>query len=73
MADVKTMWAHYKKPTPLKWRKIGDYILLLTAFIDGSLPKWPIPDEYKIWIAAGVSFIGITLKFWTNTKKEENA
>ena len=66
---LKAMINNYKKPTPNRWRKIGDYILLITGLIPIQLPMLPIPDNQKVWIGAGSTFVGITLKFWTNTKK----
>lgn len=66
---LKSMINNYKKPTPVKWRKIGDYILVVQVFITGSLPTWPLPENQKVIIGSIVNFIGVSLKFWTNTKK----
>lgn len=65
------MIKNYKKPTPIKWRKVGDYVLVLQVFITGQLPLWPMPDNTKVIIGSVVNFVGVTIKFWTNTKKEE--
>lgn len=70
---LKTMMQHYKKPTPIKWRKIGDYILLTSAFLSGNLPALPFNDNIKVWIGVGINFVGISLKFWTNTKKDPDS
>lgn len=69
MGAVARMWARYKQPTHPKWRKIGDYILLVTGFVTASLPTWSfISAENKVIIGAITGFVGMTLKFWTNTK-----
>lgn len=69
MGAVGRMWARYKEPTHPKWRKIGDYILLLTGFITTSLPTWTfLSAEHKVIVGAITGFVGMTLKFWTNTQ-----
>jgi hypothetical protein len=68
--SLKSMIKNYKKPTPTRWRKIGDYVLLVTGLIPVQLPMLPIPDNHKVWIGAASTFLGITIKFWTNTKKD---
>lgn len=67
---LKSMISNYKKPTPKKWRKIGDYVLLVTGLVPMQLPLLPIPDNQKVWIGAISTLLGITIKFWTNTKKD---
>lgn len=69
MGAFKQMLDNYKKPTPNKWRKIGDYILVIQVFVTSSLPTWPLPEHQKVIIGSIVNFVGISLKFWTNTKK----
>ena len=68
---------NYWKPTPKKWRKIGDTILAVGTFITaGSLLGYDqmkeifSPKEVKIIIAA--SFVlGVVGKFLTNFFKDE--
>ena len=71
------MLKNYWKPTPKKWRKIGDTILAVGTFITaGSLLGYDqmkeifTPKEVKIIIAC--SFVlGVVGKFLTNFFKEE--
>ena len=65
------IFENYKKPTPAKWRKIGDYVLVLQMFLSANIPALPIPENTKLWVMLAVNFIGTTVKFWTNTKKDE--
>ena len=68
---------NYWKPTPKKWRKIGDTILAVGTFITaGSLLAYDqmkeifTPKEVKAIIA--IAFIlGVAGKFLTNFFKEE--
>ena len=68
---------NYWKPTPKKWRKIGDTILAVGTFITaGSLVGYDqmkeifTPQEVKLIIA--LSFIlGVAGKFLTNFFKDE--
>lgn len=70
--NIKQVIDNYKKPTPMKWRKIGDYVLLLQVFVTGQLPLWPVPDQTKVIVGSIVTFVGISVKFWTNTKKDDD-
>jgi uncharacterized PurR-regulated membrane protein YhhQ (DUF165 family) len=67
----------YYKPTPRKWRKIGDTILTVGTFITaGSLIQYEqlkevfSPQEVKIIIATAF-VLGVSGKFLTNFFKEE--
>lgn len=74
---MKALLSNYWKPTPTKWRKIGDSILAVGTFITaGSLLGYDqmkeifTPKEVKIIIAA--SFVlGVVGKFLTNFFKDE--
>ena len=69
---LKSMIQNYKKPTPIRWRKIGDYILVITGLVQTQLPMLPFADNVKMYVGMAVNFIGISLKFWTNTKKDDD-
>lgn len=64
---------NYYKPTPKKWRKIGDAILLgctsLSAFVMGS----PLTDNGKAWATFILNVIGVAGKVVTNFFKEDEA
>ena len=71
-AKVKTVWENYKAPTPWKFRKIGDFALImvlvvnfgLTTIPDGILQAFTI--KLFMW---GNSVLGFGIKLWTNTMK----
>lgn len=69
---------NYYKPTPKKYRKLGDALLAVAVFVTGggllafdSLSQIFTPSELKIII--GTAFIiGCAGKFLTNLFKEES-
>jgi hypothetical protein len=68
---MKNTISNYMKPTPAKWRKIGDFVLIIQAVLSANIPALPIAENKKIWAMLVVNLIGTTVKFWTNTKKED--
>ena len=69
--------SNYYKPTPKKWRKIGDTILAVGTFVTaGSLVQYDqlkeifTPQEVK-FIIASAFVLGVSGKFLTNFFKEE--
>ena len=68
---------NYWKPTPKKWRKIGDSILAVATFVTaGGLIEFEklerIYSTKELKVAIGVFlFLGVTGKFLTNFFKEE--
>ena len=74
---MKKILSHYWKPTPKKWRKIGDAILAVGTFVTAggllafdTMQQIYSPKELKIII--GVAFVlGVLGKFLTNFFKEE--
>lgn len=72
--SLKSMMQNYKKPTPNKWRRVGDYVLILQVFITGQLPAWSfLPDHTKVIVGSVVNLLGVSIKFWTNTKKDDDS
>lgn len=67
---MRQAWENYKKPVPIKWRKIGDFALVISTFLSGSIMGLPLPDSEKLWIIFILNFISTCLKFWANTKKD---
>ena len=63
---------NYYKPTPKKWRKIGDAILFLSASISAFIPTSPLDDGSKLWAMFGLNIFGIIGKTATNFFKEED-
>lgn len=66
MKKLKALWKNYKAPTPDKWRKIGDSLLIISIGLDGIVATLPIPEKVKIWIMAIISVMGVAGKFLTN-------
>lgn len=68
---MKNVMINYRKPTPPKWRKIGDACLLLALVVEPLVQSMPLQDENaKAWMTWGFSAVLIVLKFWTNTRTE---
>lgn len=63
---------NYYQPTPKKWRKIGDAILLITATLSTLMMTAPFSDKtiaITVWI---LSVVGVVGKVITNFFKEED-
>lgn len=63
MKKLKSLWKNYKKPTPDKWRKIGDSILAVSLFLTTTTVSIPHIDKWIPFTAAALGIIG---KFLTN-------
>jgi len=62
---------NWNKPTPKKWRDIGDAALALSAAISGAIATLPLPDEIKIIALPILNIIGAAIKFLTKLTHEE--
>lgn len=62
----KTLREKYELPTPIKWRKIGDSILVGTSGMSAIMMGAPIPEHYTIWIVFSLNVIGVGGKIITN-------
>jgi hypothetical protein len=63
---------NYYKPTPAKWRKIGDAILLTTATLSTLMMTAPFNDHtiaITVWL---LSVVGVVGKVLTNFFKDES-
>lgn len=58
---------HYYKPTPVKWRKLGDALLGISTTITG----FAIYEEVK-WLAISALALGVIGKFLTNFFSEND-
>jgi len=58
---------NYWKPTPKKWRKVGDTLLLISVSFTGL----SIVDEMR-WLGLAVSMCAAAGKFLTNFFADEN-
>jgi uncharacterized protein (DUF2062 family) len=72
------MMVNYWKPTPKKWRKIGDSLLAVATVLSiGGLWQFDnlkdvfTPTELKAMIIASI-LLGVVGKFLTNFFKEED-
>lgn len=71
------MISNYYKPTPKKWRKIGDAILAVGVFVTSggllafdTLSQIFTPKELKVIIGIAL-ILGVLGKFITNLFKED--
>jgi hypothetical protein len=74
-----TMMKNYWKPTPKKWRKLGDALLAVATVIAiggiwqyDSLKEIFTTTELKIMIVSSIIF-GVVGKFLTNFFKEDKS
>jgi hypothetical protein len=70
---MKSLWDSYKKPTPVRWRKIGDFALVMLPVIQVGLmgaPEGTFSPGQQYWIGFASSILIPAFKFWTNTRKE---
>ena len=75
MRAAKTIWKNYKEPTPDKWRKRGDYALVLLASIQiaiASAPAEVLTIRQSYWISLILTLVITSYKFWTNTQTNED-
>lgn len=73
---MKNLWQSYKQPTPNKWRKRGDWalimaiVVLIVDYITPSISEIPgLNDGQRFWIAKLFGVVLIIYKFYTNTRK----
>jgi len=62
----KSLGEKYKSPTPIKWRKIGDSVLVGTSGMSAIMMGAPLPENYTIWIIFTLNIIGVGGKVITN-------
>lgn len=63
---VKNIENRYFKPTPKKWRKLGDALLAVST----TITTYAIVEEMK-WLALTAVILGAAGKFMTNFFTEE--
>ncbi len=61
----------YYKPTPVKWRKIGDAILLGSTSLSAMMMGAPLSETNKTWCIFLLNVFGVAGKVLTNFFKEE--
>jgi hypothetical protein len=61
---------NYTAPTPVKWRKIGDTILLVSSSLSTMVMGLPISEHAQLWTVFVVNIIGVIGKVLTNLTKE---
>lgn len=59
--------SNYYKPTPTKWRKLGDALLGASTMIT----TYAVIDEWNNYITLGALILGVVGKFLTNFFSEE--
>lgn len=71
---MKTSWSirNYYKPTPIKWRMIGDLLILLIPVFTVLISEAPNLDAVtKYWLGGGLNIMLVIGKYATNCFKEE--
>jgi hypothetical protein len=63
---------NWNRPTPKKWRSIGDAILILGAGLGGLITALPLSDDLKLWLLPIITFLTPVGKFITKLFGYEN-
>lgn len=56
---------NWNRPTPKRWRNIGDSILILGAGLMGLITALPLSDDLKLWLLPILGFLTPVGKFIT--------
>ena len=67
---IRTISNRYSSQTPLRWKIMGDSILILGAAISGAVMGLPMPDNTKLWINFAVVMVMAVGKILTNLATE---
>lgn len=62
---------NYKSPTPKKWKKIGDFIMVVGGGATTSVMGLPLTDSQKLWIVWGLGMLTLIGKGLTNLVKAD--
>lgn len=62
---------NYYKSTPVKWRKIGDTILLGCTSLSALMMGAPLKEHTITWIVFILNVVGVIGKVITNFFKED--
>lgn len=65
--------SNYHGPTPKKWKKIGDTIMLFGAGASTGVMGLPLPDNQKLWIVWGLGILTLIGKAVTNLATTDDA
>jgi len=71
--ETKASIKNYYKPTPKKWRKLGDALIVAIPTVQGAIMGLDISLRAKAWIVLVISVILATGKFLTNFFADEPA
>lgn len=66
------MTQSYWQPTPKKYRKIGDAILLISTSLSAMMMGAPVEEGTRTWVIFGLNVLGVIGKVVTNFFKEES-
>lgn len=67
----KSLTEKYTAPTPVKWRKIGDSVLVGTSGMSAIMMGAPLPEHVTIWLIFVLNVVGVGGKVITNFFHEE--
>lgn len=59
--------SNYYKPTPARWRKLGDALLAVST----TITTYAVVDEWNKYVTLGALLLGVVGKFLTNFFSEE--
>lgn len=62
---------NYNKPTPSKWKKVGDILLVISTVLSGFIANFTEPP-YKNFILGAIIVTGVLGKIITDLTAETN-
>ena len=66
---INDLQKRYAAPTPEKFRKLGDSLLLLTVGLQPLVTTLPLTEHQMLWVNFGLSAFGVVAKVLTNFGK----
>lgn len=70
--EWKLKGEYYKKPTPIKMRKLGDSILIAGPLLQSAIMGLPLTETQKIWVNFSITISTLIGKLITNFFTEDS-
>jgi len=68
---MKKLIERYDSPTPLSWKRLGDFALVFIPVVQASLgaaPEGVLTVKENFWLGFSLTTVLLLIKFWTGTK-----
>lgn len=67
---IGTLKQNYNARTPMRWRALGDSILLAGPMLSGAVVAAPLSENTQKWIILAINLFCVFAKMLTNFMKE---